>query len=164
MFEKELIVHCINLMINMKNYINAYIQWKWIPSSFLFNLSKLLRGIHLLSTHVETIFHFSPVILQYSRCNGKHLMWYDARVCLSPSGRYWVGKRACIFQQNGAPPNYSNCARAALDTRFLRRWINRAVPIFWPPWSTCLTPLDFFYWAITNVVKRSMTSIIYGKQ
>lgn len=62
-------------------------------------------------------------------------------------------KGLVFFQQDGAPPHYSNHVRAALDTRFPGRWIGRAGPIAWPPRSPDLTPLDFFFWGhIKNVV------------
>lgn len=55
-------------------------------------------------------------------------------------------KGLVFFQQDGAPPHYSNHVRAALDTRFPGRWIGRSGPIAWPPRSPDLTPLDFFFW------------------
>lgn len=57
------------------------------------------------------------------------------------------------FQQDGAPPHYSNRVRTALDARFPERWIGRAGPIAWPPRSPDITPLDFFLWGhVKNLV------------
>lgn len=50
-----------------------------------------------------------------------------------------------IFQQDGAPPHWSNIVRTALNNAFPNRWIGRGGPIAWPPRSPDITPLDFFY-------------------
>ena len=51
-----------------------------------------------------------------------------------------------VFQQDGAPPHWSNEVRTTLDNIFPGRWIGRGGPIAWPPRSPDLTPLDFFLW------------------
>jgi len=51
-----------------------------------------------------------------------------------------------VFQQDGAPPHYSNRVRAYLDRKVPDRWIGRGGPISWPPRSPDLTPCDFFLW------------------
>lgn len=53
---------------------------------------------------------------------------------------------AILFQQDGAPPHWSNDVRQLLDTHFPGRWIGRGGPITWPPRSPDITPLDFFLW------------------
>lgn len=54
--------------------------------------------------------------------------------------------RQTWFQHDGAPPHFSSHARRWLDHNFPDRWIGRAGPMFWPPRSPDLTPLDFFLW------------------
>lgn len=51
-----------------------------------------------------------------------------------------------IFQQDGAPPHYSQNVRNYLNNTFPRRWIGRRGAIEWPPRSSDLSPLDFFLW------------------
>ena len=51
-----------------------------------------------------------------------------------------------IFQQDGAPPHFSEEVRAWLNEKFNGRWIGRGGPISWAPRSPDLTPLDFFLW------------------
>lgn len=51
-----------------------------------------------------------------------------------------------IFQQDGAPPHYSQNVRNYLNTNFPGRWIGRRGAIEWPPRSPDLSPLDFFLW------------------
>ncbi len=53
---------------------------------------------------------------------------------------------APIFEQDGAPPNYSIPVRNYLDQKFGNNWIGRGGPTAWPPRSPDLTPLDFFLW------------------
>lgn len=50
------------------------------------------------------------------------------------------------FQQDGAPPHFTQAVRHYLDTVFPQRWIGRRGAIEWPPRSPDLTPLDFFLW------------------
>lgn len=62
-------------------------------------------------------------------------------------------KGPIFFQQDGAPPHYSNRVRDALNLRFPNRWIGRCGPLAWPPRSPDLTPLDFFLWGhVKNIV------------
>lgn len=49
------------------------------------------------------------------------------------------------FQQDGAPPHFSNCVRHWLDESF-PNWIGRGSLFPWPPRSPDMTPLDFFLW------------------
>lgn len=49
------------------------------------------------------------------------------------------------FQQDGAPPHYSEEVRTFLNRTFLNRWIGRRGGIEWPARSLDLTPLDFFF-------------------
>lgn len=55
-----------------------------------------------------------------------------------------------IFQQDGAPPHYSNIVRTSLNERFPDSWIGRGGPTSWPPRSPDLTPLDFFLWGFVK--------------
>lgn len=57
-----------------------------------------------------------------------------------------------IFQQDGAPPHYSNAVRTYLNETFPARWIGRRGPIEWPPRSPDLTPLDFFLWGYIKTI------------
>lgn len=50
------------------------------------------------------------------------------------------------FQHDGAPPHFSAPAREWLDRNFPHQWIGREGPMYWPPRSPDLTPLDFFLW------------------
>lgn len=50
------------------------------------------------------------------------------------------------FQQDGAPPHYSLIARNSLNITFGDKWIGRAGPIEWAPYSPELTVPDFFVW------------------
>ena len=51
-----------------------------------------------------------------------------------------------IFQQDGAPPHFSNIVRAFLNDTFPNRWIERGGPTNWPPRSPDLSPPDYFLW------------------
>lgn len=61
------------------------------------------------------------------------------------------------FQQDGAPAH-----NAAVVIQFLRREFNDRLiatngPVFWPPRSPDLTPLDFFLWGtIKNLVYKDI--------
>ena len=57
-----------------------------------------------------------------------------------------------IFQQDGAPPHYHRQARDILNANFPDMWIGIGVPVVWPPSSPDLTPLDFFWGFLKNVV------------
>lgn len=50
------------------------------------------------------------------------------------------------FQQDGAPPHYSNIARESVNQQFGNNWIGRSGPIEWAPNSPDLTVPDFFVW------------------
>lgn len=54
--------------------------------------------------------------------------------------------RGTWFQHDGAPPHFSTRSRSWLDRNFPDRWIGRSGPMFWPPRSPDLSPLDFFLW------------------
>ena len=51
-----------------------------------------------------------------------------------------------IFQLDGAPPHWSLDVRNSLTESFPDRCIGSGGPIFWPPRSPDITPLDFFLW------------------
>ncbi len=52
-----------------------------------------------------------------------------------------------IFQQDGAPPHFSNDVRQWLTENY-PTWIGRAGPVPWPARSPDLSPLDFFVWGM----------------
>ena len=61
-----------------------------------------------------------------------------------------------LFQQDGAPPHWGKKVREFLDQKFSNRWIGRDGPIFWPPRSPDITPLDFFLWGyVKDIVYRT---------
>ncbi|GAA51163.1 transposable element Tc3 transposase [Clonorchis sinensis] len=54
-------------------------------------------------------------------------------------------KSSTVFQQDGAPPHYSNQVRTYLREQFSdERVIARGFPNFWPD----LTPLDYWFWGM----------------
>ena len=53
-----------------------------------------------------------------------------------------------IFQQDGAPPNFSTTVRDFLTRTFRDRVIGRGFDIPWPARSPDLTPLDYWYWSV----------------
>ncbi|GAA49073.1 transposable element Tc3 transposase [Clonorchis sinensis] len=58
-------------------------------------------------------------------------------------------RSSTVFQQDGAPPHYSNQVRAYLREQFFdERVIARGFPNFWPARSPDLTPLDYWYWGM----------------
>lgn len=59
-----------------------------------------------------------------------------------------------IFQQDGAPPHFSNDVRNWLTLNY-PTWIGRGGPVPWPARSPDLTPLDFFVWG-------TMKDIVYS--
>ena len=60
-----------------------------------------------------------------------------------------------IFQQDGAPPDYSLEFRQYLDRKVPGRWMGRGAPIDWPARSPDLTPCDYFLWGhVKDLVYR----------
>lgn len=58
-------------------------------------------------------------------------------------------KSSTVFQQDGAPPHYSNQVRTYLREQFSdERVIARGFPNFWPARSPDLTPLDYWFWGM----------------
>ncbi|EZA60094.1 hypothetical protein X777_13919 [Ooceraea biroi] len=51
------------------------------------------------------------------------------------------------IQLDGCPSHYARQVRNWLDEHYAHRWIGRGGPVFWPPRSPDLTPLDFYLWA-----------------
>ena len=70
------------------------------------------------------------------------------------------------FQQDGAPPHYSNVVRQYLDTVFPDHWIGRGGFIEWSARSPDLNPLDFSIWGILKdrVYKHDIANIDTLKQ
>lgn len=50
------------------------------------------------------------------------------------------------YQQDGAPPHFTQSVKDFLNETFPERWIGRGGPMPWPPRSPDLTPLDFYMW------------------
>ncbi|GAA54948.1 transposable element Tc3 transposase [Clonorchis sinensis] len=58
-------------------------------------------------------------------------------------------KSSTVFQQDGAPPHYSNQVRTYLREQFSdERVIARGFPNFWPTRSPDPTPLDYRFWGL----------------
>ncbi|EZA56753.1 hypothetical protein X777_02360 [Ooceraea biroi] len=51
------------------------------------------------------------------------------------------------IQLDGCPSHCARQVRNWLDEHYAHRWIDRGGPVFWPPRSPDLTPLDFYLWA-----------------
>ena len=65
-----------------------------------------------------------------------------------------------LFQQDEAPPHWGKKVREFLDQKFSNRWIGRGGPIFWPPRSPDITPLDFFLWGfVKDIVYRTKVKL-----
>ena len=60
-----------------------------------------------------------------------------------------------IFQQDGAPTDFSKEVRAWLNEKFNGRWIGRGGSISWAPCSPDSTPLDFFFYG-DNYIKTKV--------
>ena len=58
------------------------------------------------------------------------------------------------FQHDGAPPHFDSRVRNNLHATFPNRWIDRSGAVPWPPRSSNLTSLDFFFWG------RNQTSCV----
>lgn len=59
-------------------------------------------------------------------------------------------RRNMWFQQDGASAHRSDNVVEHLDDIFANRWIGLRGPVFWPPFSPDLTPLDFFVWGFVK--------------
>ncbi|KER21342.1 hypothetical protein T265_10314 [Opisthorchis viverrini] len=58
-------------------------------------------------------------------------------------------KSPTVFQQDGAPPHYSNQVITYLQEQFSgERVIARRFPNIWPAMSPDLTPLDYWFWGM----------------
>ena len=49
-----------------------------------------------------------------------------------------------VYQQDGAPPNFTLPVHEHLNRIFPNRWIGRGTPRLWAARSPYLTPMDFF--------------------
>ncbi|GFU13547.1 transposase-like protein [Trichonephila clavipes] len=58
------------------------------------------------------------------------------------------------FQQDGAPAHFSISVRNHLNATCGERWIGRGGPVHWPPRSSDLSCLDYFFWG-------QMKSLVY---
>ena len=50
------------------------------------------------------------------------------------------------FQHAGSPAHFALDVREYLNNVFPNRWIGRGGPVWWPPRSPDLIPMDFFTW------------------
>ena len=55
-----------------------------------------------------------------------------------------------FFQQDGTSPHYALRVRDYLNKVFTQRWFGRTGSIEWPPCSSDLTPMDFFFWGVVK--------------
>ena len=55
-----------------------------------------------------------------------------------------------FFQQDGASPHYALRVRDYLNKVFPQRWFGRRGSIEWPPRSTDLTQMNFFFLGVVN--------------
>ena len=60
--------------------------------------------------------------------------------------------RSAVFQQDGAPPHFSNKTRSLLNQRLDNRWIGRGGPIPWPP-GPPISPSAIFFFGDTSKTK-----------
>ncbi len=69
------------------------------------------------------------------------------------------------FQQDGATAHYTLPVRNFLDKHFKDRWIGRAGPIPWPPYSPDLTVCDFWLWGYvkTRVYSEPIKNLTHLK-
>lgn len=51
-----------------------------------------------------------------------------------------------FFMHDGAPPHFALNVREHLNRMYPGRWIGRGGPVYWPPRSPDLNPLDYFLW------------------
>lgn len=54
------------------------------------------------------------------------------------------------FMQDGAPAHRANIVTECLNEMFGDRWVGMGAPMFWPPYSPDLSPLDFSIWGIVK--------------
>lgn len=54
------------------------------------------------------------------------------------------------WMQDGAPGHRAHGSVGFLNEIFPQRWIGLGGPMFWPPYSPDLTPLDFFLWGFVK--------------
>ena len=69
-----------------------------------------------------------------------------------------------VFQQDGAPPNWSSHVRPYLDATLRDAWIGRGGPTAWPARCPDLTPLDFFFWVKDRVYNTAVNEIDHLKE
>lgn len=55
-----------------------------------------------------------------------------------------------LFSARWAPPHYAVVVHEVLNEELPHRWISRRGPVEWPPRSTDLTPMDFFFWGVSK--------------
>lgn len=54
------------------------------------------------------------------------------------------------WMQDGAPAHRANDVVQFLNEIFPQRWIGLRGPMFWPPYSPDVTPMDFFLWGFVK--------------
>ena len=82
-----------------------------------------------------------PIFFENEIVNGKN---YRNMLINYGLTRFAFLRRDYVFQQNGAPPHYSNRIRYHLNRKRPGNWIRRGGPVEWPPQSPDLIPCDFF--------------------
>ena len=75
-----------------------------------------------------------------------------------------------VFMLDRAPTHYSEDVRNLLDEHFPGRWIGRGTeqhpaPYAWPPRSSDLTPMGFFFWRLfekpREFLSKNLTNFLF---
>jgi len=66
-------------------------------------------------------------------------------------------RQECWFQQDGASARFHHDVRIFLDKQYPNHWIGRGGPIPWPPRSSDLNSLDFFFFLFKKYYLRECT-------
>jgi hypothetical protein len=63
-----------------------------------------------------------------------------------------------VFQQDDVPLRWACIVREFLDMHFPARWVRRDGPIPWPPRSSDITLLDFFWGYVKHIVYKTLVT------
>ncbi|GFU13516.1 hypothetical protein TNCV_938131 [Trichonephila clavipes] len=78
--------------------------------------------------------------------------WRYLRNCLPKSPH--------LFSAFRAPFHYGRCIRDHLNQIFPNRWFARGGPIAWPPRSSYLSPLEFFWGGMNSPVNSEIVLVV----
>ncbi|GFX32849.1 uncharacterized protein TNCV_889851 [Trichonephila clavipes] len=114
--------------------------------SFLVNVGAGILGDHLIG----------PYILPDRLIGPRYLISLEQVLpeLLDSAHVTAVTRTSMWFQQDGAPAHFSISVRNHLDSTCGERWIGRGGPVHWPPRSSDLSCLDYFFWG-------QMKSLVY---